>query len=176
MGSIDRVRFAGPERTVQRNHRELQPAADIGQHRVRPGAHAVDLVDEEEERSLRRADGAGELDGLRLHAFHGGDDQHDRIEHAQRALDFGHEVGMPGGIDEVDFEIVQAERGHRGLDGDAAGALELEGIGLGGAFIDTAWGGYDPGFVEDSFGEGGFTGVDMRQDSYGDDRHAFPFR
>ena len=112
-GPVDRfdrrVRFTCPNRTVQRNHRELEPAADIDQHRVWPGAHAVDLVDEEEEGAFRRANGAGELDGLRLHAFHGRDDQHDRIEHPQRALDFGHEVGMPGSIDEVDFEVVQAE-------------------------------------------------------------------
>ena len=68
------------------------------------------------------------------------------------------------------------KRGDRGLDRDAAGTLQLEGIGLGGAFIDTSRGGYDPGFVENSFGEGGFTGVDMRQDSNGNDRHACPFR
>ena len=99
-------------------------------------------------------------------------DQHDAVEHAQRPLDLGDEVGVAGGVDEVDREVVQLERDDRGLDGDAAGPLQLQGVGLRRALVDAADRCDDAGLEEDAFGEARLTGVDMRQDPDVDNRHA----
>src|SRR5215218_11415597 len=79
---------------------------------------------------------------------------------------------MARGVDQVDFEIAKLERDDRGLDRDAAGALQLERIGLRRAFVDAADRANDARFEENAFGEAGFPGVYMRQDSDIDNRHA----
>ena len=47
---------------------------------------------------------------LGLHPLHGRDHQHDAVEHAQRPLDLGDEVGMAGGIDEIDGQVIEPKR------------------------------------------------------------------
>ena len=73
--------------------------------------------------------------------------------------------GWPGVSIEVDRKVADGERGNRGLDRDAALALEREGVGLGGALVDAA----DPldraAEVEQTLGEGGLTGVDVGEDA-----------
>ena len=72
---------------------------------------------------------------------------------------------MTGGVDEVDREVADEERGDRGSDRDPAFALELERVGLGGAGVDAADVVDGAGGEEESLGEGGLTGVDVGEDS-----------
>ena len=139
-------------------------------------AEAVDLVDEDEQRQPGGAHGSREAARLRLHALDGRDHQHDAIQHAQRTLDLSDEVTVSGGVDQIDFEVAELERDHGGLDGDAADAFQFQRVGLRRALVDPADRLDDAGFVEDAFGEAGFTGVYMRQHPEIDNRHARHFR
>ena len=63
--------------------------------------------------------------GLRHRPF-GSVDQHDRaVDHAQDALDLAAEIGVAGGVDDVDAGILPDDRGRLGQDGDAALLLEV---------------------------------------------------
>src|SRR5690606_7205350 len=63
------------------------------------------------------------------------------------------------------------ERCDRGADRDPAFALELERVGLGGAGIDAADLVDRAGVEEESFGEGGLTRVDVREDAESERAH-----
>ena len=85
----------------------------------------VDLVDRDD-----RAEALGqrlaehEL-GLRHRAFGGIDEDHDAVDHREDALDLAAEIGVAGGIDDVDARVLPDQRGDLGEDGDAALALEI---------------------------------------------------
>ena len=110
-------------------------------------------------------EGAEQQRRLRLDALDRGDDEDRAVEHAEDAFDLGDEVGVAGRVDEVDREVADEERGDRGPDRDAAFALEVERVGLGGAGVDAADVIDGAGGVEESLGEGGLTGVDVGEDS-----------
>ena len=101
-------------------------------------AAAVDLVDEDQRRDPQALQRAHQHARLRLHALDGGDDEHRAVEHAEHPLDLGDEVGVAGGVDQVDGDAADGERHDRGLDRDAAPALERQGVGLGAAVVDAA--------------------------------------
>ena len=103
--------------------------------------------------------------GLRLHALDGRQHEDRPVEHDERALDLGDEVRVAGGVDDVDRQVAERERHDGGTDGDAAAALEREGVGLGGAGVDGPRAVDDSRLVEEPLGECGLTGVDVRQDA-----------
>ena len=78
----------------------------------------------------------------------------------------------PGVSIRLTLRSSKLKRDDRGLDRDAASALELQRVGLRRAFVDAADRSDDAGFEEDAFGEARFTGVYMRQDPDIDNRHA----
>ena len=92
---------------------------------VRPGIGAVDLVhhhDRVEAAGQRLAD--HEL-GLRQHPL-GGVHQHDgAVHHVQDALHLAAEIGVAGGVYDVDSDVFPGHRGAFGQDRDAALALQL---------------------------------------------------
>ena len=93
-----------------------------------PGIRAIDLVDDDDgfEAHLQRF-GDNEL-GLRQRAF-GGVDQHQRtVDHIQNPFDLAAEIGMAGGIHDIDARVLPHHRGRLGQDRDAAFALEIIGI------------------------------------------------
>ena len=66
--------------------------------------------------------------GLRQRAF-GGVDQHQRaVDHVEDALDLAAEIGVAGGVDDVDAGVLPLHRGRLGQDGDAALALQIVGV------------------------------------------------
>ena len=125
---------------------------------------AVDLVDEDQRRDAQPPERAHQHARLRLHALHGGDDQHRAVEHAQHPLHLGDEVRVAGGVDQVDGDVADGERDDGRLDRDAAPALERQGVGLGAAGVDAAELVDDAGGVEQPLGQARLTGVDVRQD------------
>ena len=102
--------------------------------------------------------------GLRLHAFHRGDDEHRAVEHVEHPLHLGDEVRVAGCVDQVDRDVAEHERHDGRLDRDAALAFQREDVGLGAAVVDAADLVDDAGGVEQLLGQAGLTGVDMRQD------------
>ncbi len=154
-----------PGRDAHRQDRRREPGPDGVEHRVDVGADPVDLVDEQQRRHAEPLQRAHQDPGLRLHALDRGQHEDAAVEHTEDALDLGDEVGVPGGVDDVDDEVVEGERHDGGLDGDAATALEREAVGPGGAGVDGAGLVDHPGQVEQPFGEGGLTGVDVGEDA-----------
>ena len=129
------------------------------------GARAVDLVHEQERRNAQPLQGAHEDARLGLDALDRRDDQHGAVEHVQDTFNLGDEVGVARGVDQVDVDAAERERGDGRPDGDAAPALELQRVGLRGSGIDAADFVDDAGFEEKPLREGCLTGVYMRQDS-----------
>jgi hypothetical protein len=146
------------------HHGRGQALGDRPQGPSGVGAAAVELVDEDEGRGAEAPQRPQQHPGLGLHALDGRDDQHGAVEHAQHPLHLGDEVRVAGRVDQVDGEVVDAERDDRRLDGDAALAFQVQGVGLGAALVDAAWLVDDPGGVQQPLGQGRLTGVDMGQD------------
>ncbi len=94
-------------------------------------------------------EGLGEhVAGLRQRAFGGVDEEDDAVDHLEGALDLAAEVGVAGGVDDVDLGVVVVEGGVLGQDGDAALFFEVVGVhdalgdglvGAEGAATGAAW-------------------------------------
>ena len=95
-------------------------------HRAfRIAAGAVDLVDHQDRPQPERQRLAGHEPRLRHRPFEGVDQQADRVDHLEDALDLAAEVGVAGRVDDVDARPLPGDRGELGQDGDAALALEI---------------------------------------------------
>jgi len=102
---------------------------------------------------------------LRLDALHRGQDQYCCVENTQGSFDLGDEIGMPGGVDEVDGQVTKCKRGHGGADGDPAPTLQFQRVGAGGAGVHAAQRLDHAGLEEQAFSQAGLAGVNMRDDS-----------
>src|SRR5580693_7184520 len=92
------------------------------------GVGTIDLVDDDDgfQPHLERLDD-DEL-GLRQRPL-GGIDQHQRtVDHVEDALDLAAEIGVAGGVDDIDAGVLPDQRGRLGQDGDAPFALQIVGI------------------------------------------------
>ena len=65
---------------------------------------------------------------LRQRAFAGVDQQHDAIDHLERAFHFAAKVAVAGRVHDVDLYVVIEEGGVLGQNGDAALALQVVGV------------------------------------------------
>src|SRR5690606_22000858 len=135
-------------------------------HPVRVGVGAVDLVDAQDglQAHLERL-GQHEF-GLRHDAFLGVDQQHAAVDHAQDALDLAAEVGVAGGVDDVDPGLARLAvphyRGALGQDGDAP--LTLLVVGVHGALDGRLVGAEHARLGEKLIDEGGLAVVDVGDD------------
>ena len=86
-------------RLVEQVHEQLVGLVDdLGD----PGVAAVDLVDHEHDGHVGVERLAQHEPGLRQRALAGVDQQHDAVDHREAALDLAAEVGVAGGVDDVD--------------------------------------------------------------------------
>ena len=162
---LDECRAVGLRRHAEADDAGRQSSSHRRHDGVRVGPASIYLVDEDECRDVEALEGAEEERRLRLDTLDRRYDKHRAIEYAEDALHLGDEVGMAGGVDEVDRQVAHEERGDRRSDRDPAFPLEVERVGLGGAGVDAADVVDGAGGVEETFGEGGLTGVDVRQDA-----------
>src|SRR6478609_6707768 len=151
-------------------HEELvRLVDDLGDARV----GAVDLVDAEDDRHLRGERLAQHEAGLGQRALGRVDEEHDAVDHRQAALDLATEVGVAGGVDDVDGDAVgqAAVLGglagvvHRGVlreDRDALLALEVTGVHR--ALVDVLVLAERAGLPEHLVDEGGLAVVDVGDD------------
>ena len=100
--------------------------------------------------------------GLRHRAFGRVDQDHHAIDHRQDALDFAAEIGVAGGVDDIDARVFPDQRGDLGEDGDAALALEI--VGIHGALFDALVVAEGAGLLEQHVDQGGFAMVDVGND------------
>ena len=154
---------------VEQVHEELVGLVDdLGD----AGVAAVGLVDDQDHRHVGVERLAQHEAGLGERALGGVDEQHDAVDHRQAALDLATEVGVAGGVDDVDDHRLAAAGGtgvvHRGVlreDRDALLALEVTGVHdpLGDAL--GLVGGEGAGLAQHGVDERGLAVVDV-----GDDR------
>lgn len=89
-----------------------------------PGVRPVGLVDHQDHRQVRGQRLAQHEPGLRQRPLRGVDQQQHPVHHGQPALHLAAEVGVPGGVDDVDDRdaavgVVAVHGGVLGQDGDA---------------------------------------------------------
>ncbi len=101
---------------------------DLVEHLLRPGITTVDLVDDDDRRQIQRQRLLQHVAGLRQRAFRGVDQQQHTVDHGQGPLDLATEVGVAGGVDQVDLDALPRDRGRLGQDGDAPFALLVVGV------------------------------------------------
>ena len=135
---------------------------DLVEHFLRARVGAVDLVDDDDRRELGFERLRQHEARLRQRAFGGVHQQHDAVDHLQGALDFAAEVGVAGGVDDVDLDVVVVERGVLGEDGDAALALEV--VRVHDALGDGLVGAEDAALAEHGVDQRGLAVVDVGDD------------
>ena len=92
---------------------------------VRACARAIDFVDDDDRLQPLRQRLARDEARLRHRAIDRIDEQQHAVHHRQHALDFAAEIGVAGGVDDVDVRAFVRDRAVLGEDGDAALALEV---------------------------------------------------
>ena len=90
------------------------------------GVGAVDLVDHHDRRQAGLERLAQHEAGLRQRALAGVHQQQDAVDHLQRPLHLAAEVGVAGGVDDVDPRPQEVDGRVLGHDGDALLALEVD--------------------------------------------------
>ena len=98
-----------------------------------PRVRAVDLVHDEDDRQALLQRLAQHEAGLRQRALTGVDQKQHAVDHLQAALDLTTEVGVTGGVDDVEGHVlavvhVVPHRGVLGQDRDALLTLEVHGV------------------------------------------------
>ena len=170
-GGVERER-RGAVLGVGVEHREVElilfrievdeEVVDLVQDFLRAGVGAVDLVDDQDRGQLG-FEGLGEdVPGLGQRAFGGVDQQHDAIDHLQGALDLAAEVGVAGGVDDVDLGVLVVDRRVLGQDGDAAFLFEL--VRVHDALDDGLVAAEGAGLAEHGIDQGGLAVVDVGDD------------
>ena len=106
----------------------LEQIERLVQRPSRPRADTVHLVDHDDRAKPQRQRLAGDKARLRHRAFDGVDQQQNRVDHRQNALDLAAEVGMAGRIDDVDEEIAPPDCCILRNNGDAPLFFQIVGI------------------------------------------------
>ena len=101
---------------------------DFVQHFLNARVRAVDLIDDDDRRQPRFQRFHQHVARLRQRAFARVHQQHDAVDHFQRALHFAAEIAVAGRVDDVDLDVVIADAGGFGENGDAALALQIVGV------------------------------------------------
>jgi hypothetical protein len=98
---------------------------DFVQHFLRARVGAIDFIDDHNGRQMGFQRFAQHVARLRQRAFAGIHQQHDAVDHLERALDLSTEIAVARRIDDVDFYVVIKNRRVFGEDGDAALPLQF---------------------------------------------------
>jgi hypothetical protein len=157
--------FGGAERDHDGEGPRAQAAGD---HRAGPrkvGADTIHLVDERDARHPVLVGLAPDGLGLRLDPAHGAKDGDRAVEDTERALDFGGEIDVSGGVDDVDAVVVPEAGGGRGGDRDPPLLLLDHPVHGGRAVVDLAQLVGDARVEEDALGGRGLTGIDVGHDA-----------
>ncbi len=98
------------------------------QRAIRFGIGLVDLVQHHDRAQAKGERLGGDEFRLRHRAFGGIDQQDNAIDHRQDAFNLAAEIGVAGGVDDVDAAALPFDGGGLGKDGDAAFAFQIVGI------------------------------------------------
>ena len=131
-------------------------------HLVRTAVGAVHLVDDDDRAQAQLQRLAQHELGLRQRPFGGVAEQDHAVHHREDALDLAAEIGVAGGVHDVDAQVVPQNRRALGEDGDAALALQV--VGVHGAFGDLLVLAKGTGLLEKLIDQGRLAVVNVRDD------------
>ena len=160
----DAAEVAGDaDRPVQRGRLQTGALADLVHQVEGVVARPVPLVDHGDDRDAPVPADLEQLHRLRLEALGGVDEHHGGVDRRQHPVGVLGEVGVAGGVDQVDHGAAVAElQGGRG-DRDAALALDVHPVGHGAAAavlaVHGAGAGHHPGVQGQGLGERRLAGV-----------------
>ena len=166
------VRGGGAELAVGVENREVEhglvgvevdeEVIDLVEDLLRARVGTVDLVDHDH-RGEAGFERLGEnVTGLRQRAFGGVDEEDDAVDHLEGALHFTAEVGVAGGVDDVDLVVVIVEGGVLGENRDAA--LFFKVVRVHDALGDGLVGAEGAALAQHGVDEGGLAMVDVGDD------------
>ncbi|CAB4796824.1 unannotated protein [freshwater metagenome] len=121
---------------------------------------AVDLVDDDDGRQIERQCLLQHVAGLRQWALGRIDEQQHAVDHGEGAFDFATEVGVAGGVNEVDLGALPCDGSGLGENGDAT--LSLLVVAVHHAVNDRLMGCKGACCAQQGIDECGFTVVDVR--------------
>ena len=133
-------------------------------HLVDAGVGPVDLVDHQDHRQPGLEGLAQHEPGLGQGALGGVDQQQDPVHHGQAPLDLAAEVGVAGGVDDVDLHPVVDDGGVLGQDGDAL--LTLQVARVHDPLVDRLVGPERPRLPQHGVHQGGLAVVDVGHDGH----------
>ncbi len=133
-------------------------------HLVDAGVGPVDLVDHQHHRQAGLERLAEHEAGLGEGSLRRVDQQEDAVDHGQAPLDLAAEVGVAGGVDDVDLDPAVDDGGVLGQDGDAL--LPLQVAGVHDPLVDRLVGPERPGLPEHGVDQGGLAVVDVGHDGH----------
>lgn len=133
------------------------------------GVGAVGLVDQEDDGKLGLERLAQHEAGLRQRALTRVDEQHDTVDHGQAALDLATEVGVTGGVDHVDRDllalgVLALVRDRRVLGEDRDALLTFQIVRVHGALVDVSVFAEGARLTQHGVDESGLAVVDVRHD------------
>jgi hypothetical protein len=143
----------------------LEPVDDGIHGAIEIGAHAVHFIDEANARNPVFIRLAPHGFRLRLNTGYRVEYRHGSVQYAQAALDFGREIHVTRGIDDVDGAILPFAGGGGGCDGDAALLFLLHPVHDGRAFMHFADLVRLAGVIENALRGCGFAGINVRHDA-----------
>ncbi len=126
------------------------------------GGRFVDFVDYHNRAQAERQGFFGNEAGLRHRAFLRIDQQHHAINHAQHTLHFAAEIGVSGGVDDVDVVALIFDGGVFGENGNAAFFFEV--VAVHHAFVNLLVGAEGAGLAQKLVDQRGFAVVNVGDD------------
>ena len=150
---------AGADRHVERHDLLPERVLGLAQHPLEVGPGLVQLGDDHDARHRHRGALAPQRPGRVVDALVGRHDEERTVGRAQAGAELTDEVGVPGGVDEVDLDAVVDQRRDREGDRAAVGVLGLLEVGDGRAVAHGARAGECARGGEQGLGEGGLAGA-----------------
>ncbi len=160
---------AGTDRDHHRDRVAAESFADLVEDALELGPDPVHLVDEADPGDVVLVGLPPDGLALGLDPLDRREDDDGAVEHAERALDLGREVDVPGGVDDVDRDrvvvaVLPLAGDGGGDDGDASLAFFLQVVGRGAPLVDVAHPVDLAGVIEDALGGRRLAGVDVGDD------------
>ena len=141
------------------DHQVERLVIDLFAARVR----TIHLVDDDDDRQAERQRMLEHETGLRHRAFKRVDEQQHAVHHLEHALNLAAEIGVAGGIDDVDLHVLIIHGGILRQNGDAA--LFFDGVVIHHAVGDLLVFAENAALLEHFVDERGFAVVNVRDDS-----------
>jgi hypothetical protein len=135
---------------------------DLVEHLGAARVGAVDLVEADGRLESERQRLPEHEAGLGQRPLRGVDQQHHTVDHGERAFDLGPEVGVAGGVDDVDAHVAPGDARVLGQNGDAALAFEI--VRVHHALDQRLVGAKDARLAQHGVDQGGLSMVDVGDD------------